>query len=846
MTTDLVRAARAAHTRVAAEPRPSTAELAAFDEIQNRILWLAVRIVHEANSVRPSLDGLKVGGHQASSASVVSILTALYFGWLRATDLVSVKPHASPAFHAAQYLLGGLGRDQLTRLRSFGGLQAYPSRTKDLDRVDFSTGSVGLGAVAPLFCSLADRYLRLHLADQARSWPERRFVALVGDAELDEGNVWEAVLDEALAGLGNVVWIVDVNRQSLDRVIPGIHVARVKAMFGDAGWHVFDIKYGQRLQSCFRRPGGDALRDRIDEMSNEEYQVLIRRPGVDARARLVEGAPANRRDDLAGVLREISDAELPGILADLGGHDIRELISALDAAAAERSRPSAIFAYTVKGWRLPFAGDSLNHSALLLPEQVEALAKELGADASDPWAAFHPDSPAGRICRSAARRMGFAAPLHRVDGSNGAGPPSRRRSRIELPATQPGPGAIPAPALLAAARPPADLETRTTGRSSTQQAFGDALVQLARDGGLGARLVTASPDVSISTNLGGWINRVGVFSVREEPSFEDGARVLEWKPRPAGQHIELGISEMNLFMWLCQFGLAGELLGEPLIPIGTVYDPFICRALDGLIYGLYSGARFILVGTPSGISLSAEGGAHQSTVTPSLGIELPGLVTYEPAFGQEVAWALLAGIEACLAGRAGHSTYLRLTTRPIDQAEAAPVIARLGRAGWRKHVLAGGYRLIEAREIDPDLRSDAPVVEIVVSGALVPEAVAAARYLVAEEAAANVIVVTSPGRLFGDMQIGRLKASRGALLDAGGHASILFPPAERRAPMVAVADAAPHALAFLGGFYGAPVVPLGVSTFGQSGTIPDLYRAAGIDTDHIIEAALVALELAER
>ena len=249
MTTDLVRAARAARTRVAAEPRPSTAELAAFDEIQNRILWLAVRIVHEANSVRPSLDGLKVGGHQASSASVVSILTALYFGWLRATDLVSVKPHASPAFHAAQYLLGGLGRDQLTRLRSFGGLQAYPSRTKDLDRVDFSTGSVGLGAVAPLFCSLADRYLRLHLADQARSWPERRFVALVGDAELDEGNVWEAVLDEALAGLGNVVWIVDVNRQSLDRVIPGIHVARVKAMFGDAGWHVFDIKYGQRLQS---------------------------------------------------------------------------------------------------------------------------------------------------------------------------------------------------------------------------------------------------------------------------------------------------------------------------------------------------------------------------------------------------------------------------------------------------------------------------------------------------------------------------------------------------------------------------------------------------------------------
>jgi pyruvate dehydrogenase E1 component len=835
-----------------AAARPGLDELAALDQIQNRILWLAVRMVHEANSVRPSSDGLKVGGHQASSASVVSILTALYFGWLRGTDLVAVKPHASPAFHAAQYLLGGLHRDELTRLRSLGGLQAYPSRTKDPDRVDFSTGSVGLGAVAPLFCSLADRYLRLHLAEQARSWPERRFVALVGDAELDEGNVWEAVLDEALAGLGNVVWIVDVNRQSLDRVIPGIHVARVKAMFGDAGWHVFDIKYGRRLQACFRKPGGATLRDRIDEMSNEEYQVLIRRPGVDAKMRLIEGAPTNRRDRLAALLRDVPDAELPGILADLGGHDITELIAALDAAAAEPTRPSAIFAYTVKGWRLPFAGDSLNHSALLLPEQVEALAPELGADAADPWAGFDPDSPAGRICRAAADRLGIAARAHGSLGdANGVATAPRRRPPIQVSATGSGSRgvlvsavqpSIPPPTL----RPPADLETRIIGRSSTQQAFGDALVQLARDGGLGARLVTASPDVAISTNLGGWINRVGVFSAREEPSFEEGSRVLEWKPRPAGQHIELGISEMNLFMWLCQFGLAGELLGEPLIPIGTVYDPFICRALDGLIYGLYSGARFILVGTPSGISLSAEGGAHQSTVTPSLGIELPELVTYEPAFGQEVAWALLAGIEACLAGRAGHSTYLRLTTRPIDQADAAPAIARLGRAGWREQVLAGGYRLIEAREINPDLPPDAPVVEIVVSGALVPEAVAAARHLVAEEAAANVIVLTSPGRLFGAMQSSRLKASRGAPLDAGGHASILFPPHERRAPIVAVADAAPHALAFLGAIYGAPVVPLGVSTFGQSGTIPDLYRAAGIDTDHIIEAALVALELAER
>jgi pyruvate dehydrogenase E1 component len=114
------------------------AQLAALERIQQRVLWLATRMIHEANHVRPSADHTKVGGHQASSASCVSILTALYFGdWLRAGDRVSIKPHASPVFHAIQYLLGNLDRRYLTALREFGGLQAYPSRTKDPDPVDF-------------------------------------------------------------------------------------------------------------------------------------------------------------------------------------------------------------------------------------------------------------------------------------------------------------------------------------------------------------------------------------------------------------------------------------------------------------------------------------------------------------------------------------------------------------------------------------------------------------------------------------------------------------------------------------------------------------------------------------
>src|SRR4051812_6889945 len=379
-----------ADATIAIDPSRPSVEL--LEQIQDRVLWPAVRMIHEANVVRHNHDGVKVGGHQSSSASVVSILTELYFHWLRRGDLVAVKPHASPAFHAIEYLMGNLDRRYLTELRSFGGLQSYPSRTKDPDPVDFSTGSVGLGAVAPLFASLADRYLRHHLGEEARRWPDRRFVALVGDAELDEGSVWEAAVEDALGGLGNMTMIVDLNRQSLDRVIPGIRVRQIEGYFAAAGWQVVEAKYGRRLQALFAQPGGDALRRRIDDMANEEYQVMIRKPGAEARARLIEPAPEAYRDALARTVASVPDDQLPRTLADLGGHDFLELERALDEADSDRTRPSVVFAYTIKGWRLPFAGDSLNHSAHASTDQVDVLAREFGADVADPWAAFDPDS----------------------------------------------------------------------------------------------------------------------------------------------------------------------------------------------------------------------------------------------------------------------------------------------------------------------------------------------------------------------------------------------------------------------------------------------------------------------
>ncbi len=621
---------------------------------------------------------------------------------------------------------------------------------------------------------------------------------------------------DPLQGLGNVTVLVDLNRQSLDRVVPGIRIRRLDQMFRAAGWQVLEAKYGGRLQAAFDSPGGETLRRRIDEMPNEEYQGLLRRPGADQRERLLTGADAADRDGLVQVLGRTDDVELPRLISDLGGHDTDSLVRVLDLADADRTRPAVIFAYTVKGWRLPFAGDPLNHSAMLTAEQIEALAPTLGADADDPWAAFDPRSPEGRLL-------------------------ARRGTELRQRTSHPS-------GVMGAAVAPAEVDVRIGPKASTQQVLGDSLAALAREDGIGRRIVTASPDVSVSTNLGGWINRVGVFSPVEAPVHDDAPRLLRWQPGPSGQHIELGISEMDLFMWLSQFGLTAELFDEPLVPLGTVYDPFIARGLDALIHALYVGSRFILVATPSGVTLAPEGGAHQSTVTPSLGIELPGLRSWEPAFGQEAAWCLLEAIRGVLdRGTSGFSSYLRLTTRAVDQSLAEPVRARLGDAEWRRQVLAGGYRLLEAAEMAADqgvaLPADAPVVTVVAVGTVVPEAVEAIRQLVREEVAASLVVVTSADRLSAELAGRRLSSIRDRTDATLPHLGTLFPEPTRRRPMVTVLDGASHTLGFLGAAFGAPVVPLGMDRFGQSGTVGDLYAYAGIDTDHIVEAALLALDL---
>jgi pyruvate dehydrogenase E1 component len=782
-------------------------ELAALESIQRRVLWLATNMIHHANSIRPNLDNSKIGGHQASSSSVISILTALYFSELEPGDRVAVKPHASPAFHAVQYLLGNLPRKYLTELRSIGGIQAYPSKRKDHDPIDFSTGSVGLGAVAPAFSAAVARYAKLHFGDVT----SKRYIALLGDAELDEGNVWEAVFEDHIQGLGNVMWIIDLNRQSLDRVIPGIRAAQLKSLFQASGWQVLECKYGRRLKAAFARPNGEALRQRIDEMSNPEYQSLIRCTGEEARGRLI--LPASDPQGVSKAIEDIPDDELPALLADLGGHDILELSDAFAQAKANPDAPAVVFAYTIKGWGLPIAGHPMNHSALLTDQQIVDLRESLGVTADSEWDRFPEDSIEGRLCRTSSER------LRGIDEQ------------------------IPGP-LVTPEQIPTSLGLRHMPRSATQEALGRLLTELERIPGLGERIVTVAPDVAVSTNLGGWINKVGVYSANNIPDFEaEGPRLLRWEPGPTGQHFEFGISEMNLFMMLGSLGISYELCGQQLFPIGTVYDPFVCRGLDALIYDLYNKSKMIVVGTPSGITLSPEGGAHQSTITPSIGIELPTLLFYEPAFGKEVEWTLLEALRQIADREHGKSSYLRLTTKLVDQGLIEPAIQRLGEEVLRRQVLAGGYRLIDHRYDAPDIQ-DRYTVQIMAAGAMIPEAIEAAKLLHQEGVGANVINVTSPGLLYhGLADARRAHLRQGTTGAEAGHLGELILPEERHAPIVTVQDGSSHALSFMGSAFGARVVPLGVDEFGQSGTRADLYRYYAIDAESIVSAALLALDL---
>jgi pyruvate dehydrogenase E1 component len=785
----------------------SADDLTILGELERKVLWLATWTIHHANHLRENSDGLKVGGHQASSASLATVMTALYFHTLRPQDRVAVKPHAGPNFHAIQYLLGRQSRDKLENFRGYKGAQSYPSRTKDTDDVDFSTGSVGLGVSQTLFSSLVQDYVRAHGWGQeinGEPRPEGRMIALLGDAELDEGNIFESVLEGWKHGLRNCWWIVDYNRQSLDAVVREGLWERYENQFRNFGWDVVVLKYGSLQQAAFREPGGETLRQWIDNCPNQLYSALVFQGGAAWRKRLLD--EIGDQGAVTQLIEKRSDEELARLMNNLGGHDLAAVTEAFDRI--DHDRPVCFIAYTIKGMGLPFAGHKDNHAGLMTPAQMETFRAAMKIRPGHEWDRFEGLSAPEPTLQTFLDAVPFAA----------AGERNLKAPLIEVPE---------------------QLPVTIQAEMATQTGFGALLNEIARGSTpLASRIVTTSPDVTVSTNLGPWVNRRGLFAREAMTDTFKSERIpstFNWEFSPKGQHIELGIAEMNLFGVLSALGLSHAINGERLLPIGTLYDPFIARGLDGLNYACYQDARFILVATPSGITLAPEGGAHQSIVEPMIGMAQDGLATFEPAFVDELAVILRFALDYIqrdggdepseqnwLRDETGGSVYLRLSTRPIEQ------IKREMTPELRQAIVDGAYWL---REPGPNCQ-----VIVAYTGAVAPEAIQAVGLMAEDRRDVGLLAVTSADRLNAGWTAAWRARERG-LVHARSHIERLLAKVPRDCGIVSVLDGHPATLGWLGAVHGHRVRPLGVEHFGQTGTIADLYRHYGIDANAIIAAA---------
>jgi pyruvate dehydrogenase E1 component len=584
-------------------------------------------------------------------------------------------------------------------------------------------------------------------------------------------------------------------------VVPDRLFGRIEGLFRDMGWNVVTIKYGRKLEAAFARPEGEHLRRWIDDCPNSLYAALTFQGGAAWRAALL--AELGRIPGLRAIIDPLSDDELAALMTNLGGHDIETLGEAFRAQDAEGDQPTCFIAYTVKGMGLPFAGHKDNHAGLMTKEQMEGFRAAMAIRPGHEWDPFEGLGIPEEELRAFLDATPFAQPLT----------PAGRR--LASPA-------IHVPAIFAA---PRVAERR---KHSTQAAFGEILAEIGRGQGeyaeLARRIVTTSPDVTVSTNLGPWVNRRGIFDRHKKNDvFRDAklASAQRWGMSPEGQHIELGIAEQNLFLLLAGLGLADRLYGARLLPVGTVYDPFVNRGLDALIYACYQDARFLLVSTPSGLTLAPEGGQHQSVNTPLIGMAADRLASFEPAHADELAILLRHAFDH-MQKPDGSAVWLRLSTRGLEQPARALDPAA---------VIAGGHWVVPPGQ--------GARIAIAYQGALAPEAVAAFEELRGEEPGAGLLAITSPDRLHAEWLAARRAARRGERTQS--HVERLLAPLARDAALVTVLDGHPAAHAWMGAVRGQRVVPLGVDRFGQAGDIPDLYRDYGLDADAILDACAEAL-----
>ncbi len=755
-------------------------ELDILRDLERKVSWLSNYIIHYANNLRLKEDDLKVGGHQASCASVTSILVVLYFKILNKFDRIAIKPHASPVFHAIQYLLNNQSLENLKNFRKINGAQAYPSLTKDYSNVDFSTGSVGLGGAMTIFSSIVQDYLSCN--DILKADNKSKMISVFGDAELDEGNVYEALLEGAKHEIENCWWIIDYNRQSLDGIIYEKLFDKLINLFKLMDWDVHILKYGKKLQRLKSLKGGYRILKWIDDCPNDLFSALTFQGGNAWRSTLKDDF--NKNKDISNIIDPLNDTELHQLMTNLAGHDIEEL-NEVFSQNKNFVKPACFICYTVKGFGLPLAGHKDNHSGIMNIDQFNVYQDAMQIELGKEW-----DKTEGLNVP----KQTFINYLSKNNFYNVGKERSLTDQYVKF----------------------TEKKISFKDYLSTQDAFGQIINDIGKDEEkITKRIVTASPDVTVSTNLGSWVNQRNIFRRNAKIDIFKKKKVTsaqKWKYSPHGQHIELGIAENNLFLLLAALGISENMFGTRLLPIGTIYDTFIGRGLDALNYATYINARFILVGTPSGVTLSHEGGAHQSIITPNIGISQPNLSYYEPSFADElnllIFWALNN-----IQKKKGKSVYLRLSTKKLLQPkrELTDLI--------KDDILKGGY-WFKNNNNQIDLL-------IVTTGVIIGEVINCLNTLNEENLNIGLFVVTSPDELYKDWVYSKKKINYKSHLEKKLQ--------NINTPIITIIDGHSSALSWIGSVKGQKVIPMGVNKFGKSGDLKEVYELNEINLNSIVD-----------
>lgn len=895
----------------AASASPKSYDLKTLNSIARRAHYFAVQMIHIANHRSDKEKGdPKVGGHPAASASALHILGSLHLVVKSSFDHIAVKPHASPADHSYNFLLNLFLEKDLSRMevskaeQSMHGLRAFSKDGEpvfqsyhsayDSDHHNFlPSGTVGIPPVNAGYLALAYRYAREHgyeVPEGAHFW------SLIGDSEFREGSLYEAMPDFAERELNNVTWIVDYNRQSLDgqritnkSVMNGTDDQRLERTALANGWNVIQVRHGTFRLELFKRKGGQDFQTFLEnELEDFELQALLLSQDMKA----VRGQLQDSHPHLKAFLSSINDEELKRGLHDMGGHDFTQLITALETSKQSKKKPTLVIAHTIKGWGLKHAAFSANHSSLPHETEVQDLRKFQGLNGGALFTRFTDNTPEGTYLKKRGdelyeqileqhklkdrNRAKFQKQIH----EHGELPPTFQinTKMASYPHTQWMLGQITAK-LTRIANTPLDEKQL----AQNQKALTDAEKPFKTPSEL---LISMAPDVGTSTNLNPAMDGK-IFGSVETEDYEAELQVKDEKSpdlipgqEKSDRFLRFDIAECNVMSCVGSFGRMRDVLGIPLVPLMTVYDFFIKRALDQYFYNLYWKSSFILVGTPSGVTLSPEGAQHGWKSD----IQIPNQITWEPFFCQELDWILADSLIRHYSGdnEGRNGVLIRGTTRGVDQnimmkylkkqrrfKENLPQDALLCLADkplegatdesqvsavpetqiletLRPEVLKGGYYLIDYRGYAGYEAGD-NVVNLFAMGALGTEAVQASEELLARGIYANVIIVTSSDLLVGiqaaendysylknDLGInGDLHIRPTSEMSAGEFVTV----AGRRIPAVSVHDGEAGLLDNIGSILGVRQECLAVRKHSKCGRPSEVYAYHHIDAASVVEAA---------